>query len=414
VSEIGMRPEGRLVVLLLLLCSAGSAQDFEIAVPEPSMEAVQAAIDSCPRGYGERQQSCQIRLPSGTIRGHWRIGGSQTTSTQVAVCLIGQGPGFASIAPDGRIGAGGTTLAYEGPAGGIMLNVIGGDFLCLRDLTLAMEGAGVGVRISANYRGAASSQYPFLERVAIRGNRSRPAGTGLLITGATRNDQVDALLAQSLQIADVDVGIECDSNQAALNRIGPGSKISARSAAVRIRRGSLSLDGVLAQCRAERCCTYDLLHEHGYFRVRDGFHEIGAPPARNARLFCLSSDAPSVGSWAMVSMDDSYVNVLCDSTRAPCAVDLIRGRSNTTVSFRDNWIVSTNSSANRTFARVVFSGLYGAPRLVWSGNAGIPIRALLGAGTRVEAITSDGTRTWNDTNLDGDRDAFEPVMPAPP
>src|SRR5262249_29534177 len=157
-------------------------------------------IDRCPRGYDRRDTSCQIRLPSGTIRGHWKIGGQSTTTTQVSVCLIGQGPGWASTAPDGEIGAGGAARRCRGPPGGAPMGGAAGDFFCMRDLTLAMDGAGVGLRISARNPASATTQYPLLERVAIRGNRLRPAGTGLLITGATRNDQVDALLAQSLQV----------------------------------------------------------------------------------------------------------------------------------------------------------------------------------------------------------------------
>src|SRR5262249_27237443 len=134
-------------------------------------------------------------------------------------------------------------------------------------------------------------QNPMLERVSIGGNRLKPAGTALLITGPTHNDQIDTLSAQQLRIDDVDVGIEIDSDQSVLNRIGAGTKISAKVAAVRLQRGSLSLDGVLAQCGSPDCCTYDIRAGNGYFRVRDGYHEIGIS-APNAKLVCLSHGSP--------------------------------------------------------------------------------------------------------------------------
>jgi hypothetical protein len=227
---------------------------------------------------------------------------------------------------------------------------------------------------------------------------------------------VDALLAQSLTIYDVGVGIEVDSHQAVTNRIGPGSKISAQDAAVRVRAGSLSLDGVLAQCRTANCCTYDLQPGHGYFRVRDGYHEIGYTPAANAKLVCLPRSSPSgVVSWNMVSIAESYINVQCDSSEAPCSVDLLNGSSNVTVTFRDNWIISSNPvGGNRVFANVIFSGPPGIARLVWSGNGVHPsmggIKAQIAPGIRVEALASDGKRVWNDANLDGRWDKSEPTM----
>jgi len=412
-----MRATYAFVICFALLTSCASAQPFEREVKVASMDALQKAIENCPRSYSRREQSCQIKLPPGTIRGHWKIGGESTTSTQVAVCLIGQGPGWGSTAPDGKPGAGGTTLVYDGPEGGTMVDFVAGDFPCLRDLTLAMDGAAVGLRISANNPASATTQFPYLERVSIRGSGRRPGGIGLQITGATKNDQVDALLAQSLEIQDVDVGIEVDSDQAVTNRIGPGSKISALSAAVRIRRGSLSLDGVLAQCRTANCCTYDLLEGHGYFRVRDGYHEIGVPPAANAKLLCLlrGSGAAS-GSWHSVSITESYVNVQCDSSKAPCSIDLLDGASNAGVTFRDNWIVASGGPGppeNRN-VRVRMRGPAGSPRLVWAGNILVPsmkIFSQIDPRVRVEAIVSDDAgRIWNDRNLDGQWESSEPRM----
>jgi hypothetical protein len=396
-------------------------QPFEFQVRSPTMAALQAAIDACPRGYNQRQRGCQIRLPSGTIRGHWTIGGDAGNTVQVGVCLIGQGPGHGSTLPGGKPGAAGTTLVYEGLKGGTLLDFAGGDYPCVRDVTLAMDGAAVGLRLRG---GNTPIQNPMLERVTIAGDATKPAGIGLLITGPTNNDQVDALLADELKIDHVDVGIEVASNQALTNRIGPGSKIAAQSAAVRIRGGSLSLDGVLAQCMTENCCTYDLLPGHGYFRVRDGYHEIGLP-APDITLLCLSRDAPEgVGGWHMVSIVESYFNVQCDASKKPCFVDLIHGRSNVGVVFRDNWIASSQpdpKNIGRTFANVVFSTPAGAKspaRLVWEGNmvssAMGGIQAKIGPNTRVEALTSDGSRIWNDTNLDGLWEKSEPAISVQP
>lgn len=405
------------MIAALLPAGSASAQQFEFRVAKPTMAAIQAAIDACPSGFGERGRGCEIYLPGGTIKGHWRVGDGASTKTKVGVCLIGQGPGWGSTWAEGKVGAGGTTLAYAGDPGGVLLDLLGGDYLCLRDLSLAMDGAGVGVRLSANNVGSVPTQLPVLERVTIAGNMRKPAGIGLQITGATRNDQVDALLATSINISDTDVGIEVDSHQAVTNRIGPGSKISAQSAAVRIKRGSLSLDGVLAQCRTANCCTYDLLEGHGYFRVRDGYHELGYPPARNAKLVCLNRGSPSsVGSWQMVSITESYINVLCDSSNGACFVDLLNGRSNVTVSFRDNWIQSAGSKGNamNRFVRIVMPSTSGAPRLIWSGNGVNPgmgrIQSQIGAGVGVEAFMDDGKRTWNDRNLNGLWDFEEPVL----
>jgi len=401
--------------------SVGSAEPFEIQVDRTSMASVQAAIDACPSSNAARTRGCYIRLPAGTIRGHWRIGGDSGDTLKVGVCLLGQGPGLGNTWPDGKPGASGTTLVYDGPPGGTLLEFAGGDYPCMRDVTLAMDGAAVGVRFSA---GRAPIQNAMLERVTIAGNGGPSAGTGLLITGATKNDQVDALLAQELRIDNVDVGIEVDSHQAVMNRIGPGSKISARSAAVRIRGGSLSLDGAMAQCTTASCCTYDLLPGHGYLRVRDGYHEIGLP-APNIKLLCLSRGSPEgVGGWHMVSFVESYFNVQCDASKGPCSVDLVNGRSNVGVVFRDNWIVSTLPVAEysrRVFANVVFSTPAGGQvpaRLVWQNNfvsSGMGgIRATIGPGTRIEALTSDGKRIWNDTNLDGRWDPSEPSMAGGP
>jgi hypothetical protein len=412
-----MRANRELVLFLVLACSCASAQPFEIEVASASAGALQDAIDRCPRSYGARQVSCQIKLPGGTIRGHWKIGGNTTMTTQVAICLIGQGPGVASTAPDGAIGAGGTTLAYDGPPGGTLIDVAAGDFLCLRDLTLAMDGAAVGLRISAKNPASATTQYPYLERVAIRGNAKRPAGIGLLISGATGNDQIDAMLAQSLQVEDVDVGIEVRSHQAVTNRIGPGSKITGQSAAVRIRGGSLSLDGVLAQCRTANCCVYDLLYGAGYFRVRDGYHEIGLPPAQNAKLLCLlRGSPPAAGSWHAVSITESYINVQCDSSAAPCSIDVLDGSSNAGVIFRDNWIAASGGAGplDKRYVRVQMRGPAGTPRLVWAGNivaSGMKVLSQIDPRVRVEAIASDEWgRIWNDRNLDGQWDSSEPRM----
>lgn len=406
---------GLLAVLLLL---PAAARAVEIQVRERTMAAVQEAIDACPGGHSRREESCQIHLPSGTIRGFWRIGGDGGTAVQVGVCLIGEGPGHGTTWPEGKPGAAGTTLEYGGPPGGILLDFRGGDYPCLRDLTLAMDGAAVGVRLRA---GLSPIQNPLIERVSIAGDMTRPAGIGLLITGAQRNNQVDALLAEELKIDDVDVGIEVDSHQAVTNRIGPGSKISARSAAIRVRGGSLSLDGVLAQCRTQDCCTYDLLQGHGYFRVRDGYHEIGVPPAANAKLVCMNRGAPSgVGSWQIVSIVESYINVQCDASAGPCSIDLVNGKSNVSVVFRDNIIHATHPAVShvaRTFVRIVFSDPEGGSstgRIVWSGNVVNPamrgIQVAIGAGTVIEALTTDGQRLWNDTNLDGRWSPSEPGL----
>jgi hypothetical protein len=400
-----------------LFATPALGKPFEIQVDKPTMAAVQSAIDSCPKGYSERLEGCEIHLPSGTIRGRWKIGGATTSSTQIGVCLIGQGPGWGSTWPEGKIGAGGTTLAYEGAPGGVLLDIVGGDYVCVRNLTLVMGEAGVGLRLGASNTGSALTQLPVLDRVTIAGNIKKPSGIGLHITGAAKNDQVDALIATSLNINDTDVGIEVDSYQAVTNRIGPGSKISGASAAVRIRRGSLSLDGVLAQCRTANCCTYDLLEQHNYLRVRDGYHEIGGPPARNAKLICLNRESSAaVGSWHVVSLVESYVNVLCDSSAAPCFIDLLNGRSSVTVTFRDNWILGAGAkgSAKDRFVRVVMPSASGRPRLVWAGNTINPdmgeILAQIGEGVAVEALADDGKRTWNDRNLNGRWDADEPIM----
>jgi hypothetical protein len=420
-----MRTHRALLLWLSLLASSAVAQTHEIQVERPTPAALQAAIDACPRSYSSRERGCQIRLPSGTIRGHWRIGGDTGATVQVGVCLIGQGPGHGSGWPSGKPAASGTTLVYDGPPGGALLDFVGGDYPCVRDLTLAMDGAAVGLRFSA---GKTPIQNPMLERVTIAGDMTKPAGIGLLITGAQKNDQVDALLANELKIDDVDVGIEVDSHQAVTNRIGPGSKISAKSAAVRVRGGSLSLDGVLTQCRTANCCTYDLLEGHGYFRVRDGYHEIGYPPAQNAKLVCLNRGSPDgVGSWQMVSITDSYINVQCDASAGPCSIDLVNGRSNVAVVFRDNSIISTQpvvAHIGRTFARLVFGvpampvGATPTGRLVWQGNSVIPamggIRAEIGPGARVEALSGDGKRIWNDLDLDGRWDEGEPSSASRP
>src|SRR4029453_4441908 len=100
------------------------------------MDALQAAIDSCPRGLGPRKRGCQIQLPGGTIRGHWKIGGTSGESVQLGGGLIGQGPGYGPPRPEGKPGAAGTTLVYQGPPGGTLLEFAGGDYPCVRDLTL--------------------------------------------------------------------------------------------------------------------------------------------------------------------------------------------------------------------------------------------------------------------------------------
>jgi hypothetical protein len=405
---------------LLGVAACASAEPFEIQVRTPNARALQQAIDACPRSYSERQQGCQIRLPAGTIRGSWKIGGYTGSNVQVGVCLIGQGPGHASTWPEGKVGASGTTLVYEGPPGGTLLDFEGGDHPCVQDVTLRMDGAAVGLRLRG---GNTPIQNPALRRVAIAGSMKRPDGIGLLITGTEKNNQVDALLADELKIDNVAVGIEVDSHQAVTNRIGAGSKISARDAAVRIRGGSLSLDGVLVQCGSKGCCTYDLLSGHGYLRVRDGYHEVGLP-APDIKVLCLNRGSPDgVGSWHMVSITESYFNVQCDAARGPCFVDFLNGRSNTGVVFRDNFIGATNPATDqigRTFVRIAFASPVGGStgKLIWEGNSvavGMGgIRAEIGPRTQVQALTSDGQRLWNDTNLNGRFDPSEPSIPSAP
>jgi len=401
------------ISLLAALCLSGvaHAQNFQIDVASPNARALQSAIDKCPRGYGSRTKGCQIRLPSGTIRGAWKIGGKGSAALQVGVCLVGQGAGHGSTTPGGKPGAAGTTLVYEGPPGGVLLDFAGGDFPCLKNLSLAMHGAAVGVRFRAEP--GTPIQNPILEHVSIAGDKTRPGGIGIQITDSQENGQVDALLAEGLKINFVDVGIEVNSHQAVTNRIGPGSKITGQRSAVRLLKGSLSLDGVLAQCRTANCCTYDLDLHHGYFRVRDGYHEIGLDPARNAALLCLPHrNGEGVGSAHMVSLSESYVNVQCNSSLAPCAVDLVRGRSNTVVVLRDNWIYSAGGPGNRARrrARVSLDGATRPARLVWSGNGSIPLLAALGPKVAVEAFRSDGATSWNDLDLDGVPDPNEPRM----
>jgi hypothetical protein len=406
-----------LALLLALPACASAEQPYEIQVRGSTRDALQEAIDACPRGYAQRKSGCQVRLPAGTLRGRWKVGGTTGATVQESVCLVGQGPGLGNTETGGQPGAGGTILVYEGPPGGAVLEFAGGDFPCVRDITIAMEGAAVGVRFNA---GASPIQGVMLERVAIAGNAKRPAGIGLQITGTEKNNQVDALLAQALQIDFVDVGVEVDSMQAVTNRIGPGSKISASSSAVRVKSGSLSLDGVLTQCRTANCCTYDLLPGHGYFRVRDGYHEIGAPPARNAKVLCMNrASPPAVGSWHMASIVESYFNLQCDASRGPCAIPLLDAVSNVGVVFRDNWILSNQPDVAyipRTFAKVIFKLPTGNPptgRLVWQGNSIISgmggIQTEIAPGVRVEAITGDDRRIWNDLNLDGRWDPSEPT-----
>src|SRR5262249_38455739 len=151
---------------------------------------------------------------------------------------------------------------------------------------------------------------------------------------------------------------------------------------------------------------------------RDGYHEIGGPPASNARLVCLQggADAPN-GSWSSVSVAEAYINVQCGASQGPCSGDLLNGASNVGVTFRDNLVVSTNAPGQigRIFGRVILAGPYGRPRLVWAGNIVHPslggIQAKIGSRVSVEAFTADESgRAWNDTNLDGRWEESEPSM----
>lgn len=401
-----MRYQGPLLALLpvSLLGLLGTDQGFDLGTE----------ISRCERGYGPHTASCQIQLPPGVIRTNGVvIGGNVVGTNQVGTCLIGHGSGKTSTMPFGDPGAAGTMLVYTGPPGGIVLDMRAGDYECLRDLAIHMDGAAIGVRLTANNLDSVTAQDPSLEHVAIGGNLLRPAGIALQITGPSKNDQVDALVATQFYCYDVDTCIQIDNDQAVDLRIGPGSKLFAKTYATHLIRGSLSLDGVAAGCESTGCSIHKIEHTAHSFRVDDGYYE----PNQLDQALLRLPDAP-LGLWRVVSFERSNVNVQCNGTQKPCYLDLVKGGSNAAVLVRGNQFIFGGGPQPPTGRnlRVILVKAAEDPLLVWEGNyiqKGLGVVSANGPTVRVQAPVADAQRFWNDRNLNGKYEPTEAVMVRP-
>jgi hypothetical protein len=192
--------------------------------------------DCGPPGF-RPDSGCRIELLAGTydISETIRIGDCTTTTVRNSVTLTGKSAGLVTTKP--RFTTAGTTLRWVGPRGAPMIDVCGASFLSLRDLTLDANGAGVGVRISADNAASAISHFVELRSVVIDS-----ADIGVHVTGRNRNDQADFVTLERVSIANVGTGYLQDSGQSVAGRLET-VEVTARRKGFEIRNGSLTCDG---------------------------------------------------------------------------------------------------------------------------------------------------------------------------
>jgi hypothetical protein len=219
-----------LAALLLALPLGASA-----GPPNLDLEAL-IAKQCGPPGY-RNDSGCKVQLGHGTfgISQTVRLGGCTTTTVRNSVTIEGQSGGIMATVP--RFPTAGTTLQWQGPPGGIMIDVCGASFLSFRDLTLDAANAAVGIRISADNAASAISHFVELRSVVIDG-----AAIGVYVTGKSYADQADFVTLERVSLSNVGIGYLQDSQQSVGGRIET-VEVTARSRGFVIRNGSLHCDG---------------------------------------------------------------------------------------------------------------------------------------------------------------------------
>ncbi len=194
-------------------------------------------LEQCgPPGY-RPDSGCKVELGAGTfaLTETLRLGGCTTATVRNSVTLEGRSAGLVATSP--RFATGGTTLEWQGPQGGIVIDACGASFLSLRDLTLDAENAAVGIRISADNSKSALSHFVELRNLVIDGPEF-----GVYVTGRNRGDQADFVVLDRVSLSNVTIGYYQDSGQAVAGRLET-VEVTARAKGFEIRNGSLTCDG---------------------------------------------------------------------------------------------------------------------------------------------------------------------------
>ena len=254
-----------------------------------------------------------VNLPAGKIPVYDTIvsGGDSSGNAQVALSFVGAGPSLPYAW--GNNGApGGTTLVWMGEPGGTMWKHAGGAYPKWEGMTFQMDpgneqitdarrrravedgypldedwrifdgsrSAGIGLQIHGDNQKGGVTQSPYLSRVCIIGSRdidikNTPRFTiGLYISaGDSGHAQVDNIVADSLEVRDVFIGVYSYNWQAVCNEIRHG-KLDARYAALLLRRGSMNVHDTQFNIRSDNGSAIVVGEEAAYLRVRDSYCEM--------------------------------------------------------------------------------------------------------------------------------------------
>jgi len=215
-----------LLLALLLVATAASAQTTDLAA---------IVQEQCGNEGWRRESSCEVVLPRGVLEiGETVLGECQEPQQhRSGLTIRGQGVGgFATVPP---FSTAGTTLKYVGPDGGTMLSSCGNWFQ-LRDLSIYGTGAGVVLRRTANNAKGDLSHMGIIERIAIQGG-----GIGVQYEGEGTNDQHDFQVLRDAVIRGVEVCLEQDNQQAALNHVENVDCASTKAGYV-VRNGGMNFE----------------------------------------------------------------------------------------------------------------------------------------------------------------------------